>query len=71
MHEILTMSAPKFREKKPRLTAELKELPVDENKGVRLDNRTAGAVRDYGRRNGWIVTGRKDGEDHQIVWRVG
>lgn len=65
------MPAPKFRDKKSRLTAELKALPVDENKAVRLDNATAGAVRDYGRNRGWIVTGKRDGAEHQILWRVG
>jgi hypothetical protein len=71
MIETIAMVAPAKREKKARLTEELRGMVVDGNKGYRLDNRTANCLRQYGRFKGWVVVGFKDGPEHQMLWRVG
>ena len=70
MIETILMAAPEKREKKARLTAELKGMVVDCDRGVRLDNRTANCLREYARKKGWTVVGNKDGLEHQVLWRI-
>jgi hypothetical protein len=71
MIELIEEKAPTPRIKVPRLTDGIKAMVVDKQKGVRMQNRTANSVRAYARSHGWVVVGRKDGPDHQVVWRVG
>lgn len=66
------MKAPlKRKYHKDTLTPKLRGLPVDLQKPVKVDTRTANALCSHGYRNDWNMVRKKIGEDAHYVWRIG
>ena len=67
--EKIQRQAPALNSKTPRMTDELKNLPVDLETAIRTDLPTALCLRLYAKRKGWKIVQQKEG-DSILVWRV-
>lgn len=53
-----------------RLTEELKNMPVDLERGYRLERAVVASLRSFARYKGWVIVQRTDDDGMVVVWRV-
>ena len=70
MSEMVEVEAPGVKPYQRRLTDDLKNFPVDTQRGVIFEKPVAASLVAYGRRRGWKMVQRNTQDDRICVWRV-